>query len=99
MVQSVRTSPHVSAVHEVDMSAVFAPQMEAHEGVRGRELIQIDIQPYIVDAVVKASRKSPSQFLAPTETRSSEEFIHTCGLCAVAAETDSSFRSSGMLSG
>ena len=59
MVQSVQTSPHVAAVHEVDMTAVvrhrdaFAAEFEKREGFR------LTFTPYIAEAVVAAIKKYP----------------------------------------
>jgi 2-oxoglutarate dehydrogenase E2 component (dihydrolipoamide succinyltransferase) len=59
MLQSVRTSPHVSAVHEVDMTAVvrhrgqFAGEFERREGFK------LTYTPYIVEAVVAALKRFP----------------------------------------
>lgn len=59
MVRSVHTSPHVAAIHEVDMSNVVkhrernAVEFEAKEGYK------LTYTPYIVEAVVKAIKKHP----------------------------------------
>ncbi len=59
MVKSVHTSPHVAAVHEVDMTevvkhrAAHAAQFEAKEGFK------LTFTPYIVQAVVGALKKYP----------------------------------------
>lgn len=59
MVKSVHTSPHVAAVHEVDMTevvkhrAAHAAQFEAKEGFK------LTYTPYIVQAVVGALKKYP----------------------------------------
>jgi 2-oxoglutarate dehydrogenase E2 component (dihydrolipoamide succinyltransferase) len=59
MVQSVRTSPHVSAVHEVDMSAVLRHRMEHTKAFEAANGFKLTFTPYIVDAVVKAIKKYP----------------------------------------
>lgn len=59
MVKSVHTSPHVSAIHEVDMTtvvkhrALHAAEFEKKEGYK------LTFTPYIVDAVVRAIKKYP----------------------------------------
>jgi 2-oxoglutarate dehydrogenase complex dihydrolipoamide succinyltransferase (E2) component len=59
MVESVRTSPHVAAVHEVDMTAVVRHR-DAHAAeFERREGFRLTFTPYIVDAVVKALKKFP----------------------------------------
>jgi 2-oxoglutarate dehydrogenase E2 component (dihydrolipoamide succinyltransferase) len=59
MVQSVQTSPHVAAVHEVDMTAVVKHR-EAHaEEFEKKEGFKLTFTPYIAEAVVKAIKKYP----------------------------------------
>lgn len=59
MVHSVQTSPHVAAVHEVDMTTVVRHR-EAHAGeFEKKEGFKLTFTPYIVDAVVKAIKKYP----------------------------------------
>jgi 2-oxoglutarate dehydrogenase E2 component (dihydrolipoamide succinyltransferase) len=59
MVQSVRTSPHVSAVHEVDMTEVVRHR-DAHAGAfEKREGFKLTFTPYIIDAVVRAIKRFP----------------------------------------
>lgn len=59
MVKSVHTSPHVAAIHEVDMTnvvthrAMHAGEFEAKEGFK------LTYTPYIVQAVVNAIKKYP----------------------------------------
>jgi 2-oxoglutarate dehydrogenase E2 component (dihydrolipoamide succinyltransferase) len=59
MVKSVQTSPHVAAIHEVDMTVVAkhrtvnAAQFERKEGFK------LTYTPYIVEAVVKAIKMYP----------------------------------------
>ena len=59
MVQSVQTSPHVAAVHEVDMTAVVRHR-EAHaEEFEKKEGFKLTFTPYIAEAVVAAIKKYP----------------------------------------
>jgi 2-oxoglutarate dehydrogenase E2 component (dihydrolipoamide succinyltransferase) len=59
MVQSVQTSPHVAAVHEVDMTAVVKHR-EAHaEEFEKKEGFKLTFTPYIAEAVVSAIKKYP----------------------------------------
>lgn len=59
MVKSVHTSPHVAAIHEVDMTnivkhrAANAPAFEAQQGFK------LTYTPYIVQSVVNALKKFP----------------------------------------
>lgn len=59
MVKSVQTSPHVAAIHEVDITNVAkhrsarAPEFEKKEGFK------LTFTPYIVEAVTKAIKKYP----------------------------------------
>lgn len=59
MVHSVQTSPHVAAVHEVDMTAVVRHRAEHAEVFERREGFKLTFMPYIVDAVVQAIKKYP----------------------------------------
>lgn len=59
MMQSVQTSPHVSAVHEVDMTAVVHHRDAHAEAFERREGFKLTFTPYIVDAVVAALKKYP----------------------------------------
>ncbi len=59
MVLSVQTSPHVAAVHEVDMTAVVKHR-EAHaEAFEKKEGFKLTFTPYIAEAVVRAIKKYP----------------------------------------
>ncbi len=59
MVKSVQTSPHVSAIHEVDMTEV-AKHRSAHAATIAREEgFKLTFMPYIVAAVVSAIKKYP----------------------------------------
>ena len=59
MVQSVQTSPHVSAVHEVDMTAVVRHRDEQAAAFERKEGYKLTFTPYITDAVVRALKKFP----------------------------------------
>jgi 2-oxoglutarate dehydrogenase E2 component (dihydrolipoamide succinyltransferase) len=59
MVQSVQTSPHVAAIHEVDMTAVVQHRARYAEAFEKTEGFKLTYTPYVVDAVVKAIRKFP----------------------------------------
>jgi len=59
MVASVQTSPHVSAVHEVDMTEIVKHRTEHAVNFESKEGFKLTYTPYIVDAVVKALKKYP----------------------------------------
>jgi len=59
MVHSVQTSPHVSAIHEVDMSVVVKHREEHAKAFEVKEGFRLTFTPYIVDAVVRAIKKYP----------------------------------------
>jgi 2-oxoglutarate dehydrogenase complex dihydrolipoamide succinyltransferase (E2) component len=59
MVQSVQTSPHVAAVHEVDMTEVVRHRDEHAASFEKKEGFKLTFTPYIVDAVVRAIKKYP----------------------------------------
>jgi 2-oxoglutarate dehydrogenase E2 component (dihydrolipoamide succinyltransferase) len=59
MVASVQTSPHVAAVHEVDMTAIVRHRAEQAAAFELKEGIKLTFTPYIVDAVVRAIKKYP----------------------------------------
>jgi 2-oxoglutarate dehydrogenase E2 component (dihydrolipoamide succinyltransferase) len=59
MVQSVQTSPHVAAVHEVDMTAVVKHRDAFAEEFEKREGFKLTFTPYIAEAVVRAIKKYP----------------------------------------
>ncbi len=59
MVQSVQTSPHVAAIHEVDMTAVVKHRAEHAVEFERREGFKLTYTPYIAGAVVKAIKKYP----------------------------------------
>ena len=59
MVQSVQTSPHVAAVHEVDMTAVVKHRDASAAEFEKREGFRLTFTPYIAEAVVAAIKKYP----------------------------------------
>jgi 2-oxoglutarate dehydrogenase E2 component (dihydrolipoamide succinyltransferase) len=59
MVKSVHTSPHVAAVHEVDLTLVVKHRAANAQIFEQREGFKLTFMPYIVDAVVKAIKKYP----------------------------------------
>jgi len=59
MVQSIQTSPHVAAVHEVDMTAVVRHRDAHAVEFERREGFKLTFTPYIVEAVVAALKKFP----------------------------------------
>jgi 2-oxoglutarate dehydrogenase E2 component (dihydrolipoamide succinyltransferase) len=59
MVSSVQTSPHVAAVHEVDMTEIVKHRAANETEFERREGFKLTFTPYIVDAVVKAIKKYP----------------------------------------
>jgi 2-oxoglutarate dehydrogenase E2 component (dihydrolipoamide succinyltransferase) len=59
MVDSMHTSPHVAAIHEVDMSGVVRHRAEHAAAFEQNEGFKLTFTPYIIDAVVKALKKYP----------------------------------------
>jgi 2-oxoglutarate dehydrogenase E2 component (dihydrolipoamide succinyltransferase) len=59
MVHSVQTSPHVAAVHEVDMTRVVKHRADQAPAFEQREGFKLTFTPYIIDAVVRALKKFP----------------------------------------
>ncbi len=59
MVQTVHTSPHVFAVHEVDMTAVVRHREKHAAEFLRREGFKLTYTPYVVAAVVDALKKFP----------------------------------------
>jgi 2-oxoglutarate dehydrogenase E2 component (dihydrolipoamide succinyltransferase) len=59
MVNSAHTSPHVAAVHEVDMTVVVQHRTEHAVEFEKKEGFKLTYTPYIVEAVVKAIKKFP----------------------------------------
>ncbi len=58
MERSVRTSPHVMALHEADMAAVVRHR-EAHKAEYAAKGIDLTFTPYFVTAVAEALRANP----------------------------------------
>ncbi|MCS7071335.1 MAG: 2-oxo acid dehydrogenase subunit E2, partial [Anaerolinea sp.] len=58
MVQSKRTSPHVTTVFEIDMGAVLAHQ-RAHEAALASEGVRLTLTAYFAAAAVEALRAEP----------------------------------------
>ncbi|MCZ6775475.1 MAG: dihydrolipoamide acetyltransferase family protein [Ignavibacteria bacterium] len=59
MVKSVHTSPHVEAIHEVDMTNIVKHRNQHAVEFEKKEGFKLTFTPYIVDAVVKAIKKYP----------------------------------------
>ncbi len=59
MVKSVQTSPHVAAIHEVDMTNVAKHRFAHAAEFEKKEGFKLTFTPYIVDAVAKAIKKYP----------------------------------------
>lgn len=59
MVSSIQTSPHVAAIHEVDMTEVVKHRTEHAAPFEAKEGFKLTYTPYIVDAVVRAIKKYP----------------------------------------
>ena len=59
MVNSVQTSAHVAAVHEVDMTEIVKHRAANEAAFEGREGFKLTYTPYIVDAVVRSIKKYP----------------------------------------
>jgi 2-oxoglutarate dehydrogenase E2 component (dihydrolipoamide succinyltransferase) len=59
MVKSVATSPHVAAIHEVDMTNVVKHRASQATEFEKKEGFKLTFTPYIVDAVSKAIKKYP----------------------------------------
>jgi len=59
MVRSVHTSPHVYAVHEVDMTNVDFVRRRNAEAFQKREGFKLTYTPFICDAIVKAIKEFP----------------------------------------
>jgi len=59
MVKSVHTSPHVAAVHEVDMTNVVKHRERQAEEFQKMEGYKLTFTPYIAHAVVKALKRYP----------------------------------------
>ncbi len=59
MVKSIQTSPHVAAIHEVDMTAVVQHRAANAAEFEQKEGFKLTFTPYIVEAVVKALKAYP----------------------------------------
>jgi 2-oxoglutarate dehydrogenase E2 component (dihydrolipoamide succinyltransferase) len=59
MVKSVHTSPHVAAVHEVDMTEVVKHRAAHAAAFEAKEGFKLTYTPYIVQAVVNALKTYP----------------------------------------
>ena len=59
MVNSVQTSPHVAAVHEVDMTEIVRHRAANEAEFERKEGFKLTFTPYIVDAVIRAIKKYP----------------------------------------
>ncbi len=59
MVKSVQTSPHVAAIHEVDMTNVAKHRSGRSAEFEKKEGFKLTFTPYIVEAVTKAIKKYP----------------------------------------
>lgn len=59
MVKSVATSPHVAAIHEVDMTNVVRHRTSHAAEFEKKEGFKLTFTPYIVGAVAKAIKKYP----------------------------------------
>ncbi len=59
MVKSVQTSPHVAAIHEVDMTTIVKHRSTYASEFEKKEGFKLTFTPYIVEAVVKALKKYP----------------------------------------
>jgi 2-oxoglutarate dehydrogenase E2 component (dihydrolipoamide succinyltransferase) len=59
MVQSVKTSPHVSSVTEADLSRIYAYREKQRGAFEKREGFKLTYTPFIIDAVIKALKRFP----------------------------------------
>lgn len=59
MVKSVQTSPHVAAIHEVDMTPIVTHRVDHAAEFEKKEGFKLTFTPYIVEAVVKSLKKYP----------------------------------------
>jgi len=59
MVRSVRTSPHVSAISECDMTEIMAFIEKNSDEFQKREGFKLTLTPFIADAVVRALKDFP----------------------------------------
>ena len=59
MVNSIHTSPHVAAIHEVDMTVIARHRAARAAAFERSEGFKLTYTPYIIDAVVRAIKKYP----------------------------------------
>ena len=59
MVRSVRTSPHVTTIFEIDMHRVTTARAKAQAGFKSREGFGLTFTPFFVHAAVQAIKKFP----------------------------------------
>ncbi len=59
MVASMQTSPHVAAIHEVDMTVIVKHRSDHGAAFERSEGFKLTYTPYIIDAVVRAIKKYP----------------------------------------
>ena len=59
MVASLQTSPHVAAIHEVDMTVIVKHRSDHGAAFERSEGFKLTYTPYIIDAVVRAIKKYP----------------------------------------
>ena len=59
MVKSIQVSPHVAAIHEVDMTAVVQHRAAHAAEFEAKEGFKLTFTPYIVEAVTKAIKAYP----------------------------------------
>ncbi|MFN0159183.1 MAG: dihydrolipoamide acetyltransferase family protein [Bacteroidota bacterium] len=59
MIKSVQTSPHVAAIHEVDMTTVVKHRTANAADFEKKEGFKLTFTPYIVESVVRALKKYP----------------------------------------
>ena len=59
MVHSVQTSPHVAAIHEVDMSAIARHREKKMEEFERREGFKLTYMPYVAYALVQVLKRHP----------------------------------------
>ena len=59
MIKSVQTSPHVAAVHEVDMTEIVKHRAANAASFEVKEGFKLTFTPYIIKAVINAIKKYP----------------------------------------
>jgi 2-oxoglutarate dehydrogenase E2 component (dihydrolipoamide succinyltransferase) len=85
MVYSKHTSPHVGTVAEVDMSGVVRARRQAKDAFERTQGFRLTFLPFIVNAVVRALKESPSLNASVTEDAIVERAAIHMG---IAVETD-----------